>query len=63
MILLSRTTLIVSDLTLAIVATLMNFTDGGFENNPLILKLLVVVAFASCLIRHINYYKLTKKIY
>ena len=37
--------------------------NDGFGKNPLFLNFLVVVAFASCIIRHINYYKHTKKIY
>lgn len=59
----SRKVLIISDLALAIVTTLMSYKEGGIEANPVILKLLLVVAFASCIIRHINYYNVTKKIY
>jgi uncharacterized membrane protein len=62
-ILLSRTTLIVSDLTLAVVVILMNYTNGGFAKNPIFLIVLVIIALASCIIRHINYYKHTKRIY
>jgi hypothetical protein len=62
-ILLSRTTLIVSDLTLAVVIILMSYTNGGFDKNPLFLIALVIVALAACIIRHVNYYKHTKRIY
>ena len=63
MILVSRTILIITDVTLAIVITLMNYTNGGITKNPVILNLLLIVAIASAIIRHINYYKLTKRIY
>lgn len=63
MILLTRTVLIVSDFTLAVVITTMNFQDGGMQKNPLFLNFLVVLALAVCIVRHINYYKITKKIY
>jgi hypothetical protein len=62
-ILLNRKILIISDIALAGVAVLMGCAQGGFEQKPLMLKLLLVAAFASCIIRHINYYKVTKKIY
>ena len=63
MILFTRTILIVSDFTLAVVITVMNFQDGGMQKNPLFVNFLVVAALATCIIRHINYYKITKKIY
>ena len=59
----NRATLIVADGLLAVTVFVMAYGNGGLGKNPLFLNLLVVVAFASCIIRHINYYKLTKKIY
>lgn len=59
----NRTTLIITDSLFAVTVIIIAFGNGGFDKNPLFLNLLVVVAFASCIIRHINYYKLTKKIY
>jgi hypothetical protein len=41
----------------------MHFTNGGLDKNPLILNALVVVALASVIIRHINYYKQHNKLY
>lgn len=55
--------LIISDSLFAITVTTISYSNDGFNKNPVFLNLLVVVAFASCIIRHINYYKLTKKIY
>jgi hypothetical protein len=56
-------TLIITDALFAITVIVIAYGNGGFSKNPLFLNLLVGVAFASCIIRHINYYKLTKKIY
>jgi len=62
-ILLSRKVLVITDSALVVVITLMSYNKGGIDESPLILKLLLVVAFASCIVRHINYYKRTKRIY
>jgi hypothetical protein len=56
-------TLIVTDIALVAVATMINVGNGGFDKSPLFLNFLFVTAFAITIIRHINYYKLTKKIY
>ena len=60
----TRGSLILTDSIFVITVVIIAYgNEGGFNKNPLILNLLVVVAFASCIIRHINYYRLTKKIY
>jgi hypothetical protein len=56
-------TLIITDVLFITTIALIALGNGGFNKSPLFLKALVVVAFASCIIRHINYYKQTKKIY
>ena len=58
-----RTILILSDSLFAGTVLVMAYSDGGFNSNPPFLNLLVVVAFATCIIRHINYYKHNKRIY
>jgi len=57
------TILIVTDTLLVATVIVINYTSGGFNQNPVFLNFLVVVAFASCIIRHINYYKHTKRFY
>jgi hypothetical protein len=59
----TRATLILTDSLFAGCILIMTYGNEGFDKNPVFLNLLVIVAFASCIIRHINYYKLTKKIY
>ncbi|TWI99915.1 hypothetical protein JN11_02331 [Mucilaginibacter frigoritolerans] len=59
----NRTSLIITDALFVITIIVIHYGNGDFNKNPLILNLLIVVALASCIIRHINYYKLTKKIY
>ena len=36
---------------------------GGLNDHALILVPLILAGFASCVIRHINYYNLTNRIY
>ena len=57
-----RATLIVADTLFVLTVVTMHF-NGGLDSNPLFLNFLLVLAFATCVIRHINYYKLTKRIY
>jgi len=57
------TILIITDTLFVATIIVINYANDGFGKNPLFLNFLVVVAFASCIIRHINYYKHTKKIY
>jgi len=59
----TRNILIIADALFVVVIISINYSDGGFSKSPLFLKFLVVIAFAVCIIRHINYYKHTKKIY
>ena len=58
-----RTTLIVADSLFVATVVVMNLVNGSFVDNPLFLKFLVVLAFLTCVVRHINYYKITKRIY
>ena len=60
----TRSALIISDIVL--VGTLVAISygnDGGFVKAPVILKFLVIVAFATCIVRHINYYRIHRRIY
>jgi len=59
----TRTSLILTDSLFIVTVLVIHFANGDFDKNPLFLKFMVVIAFASCIIRHINYYKHTKKIY
>lgn len=60
----TRSTLIISDAVLVATVVTINYSnDGGFVKAPAILKFLVVVAFATCIVRHINYYKIHKRLY
>lgn len=56
-------TLIITDVLFAATVAMIAFSNGGFDKNPLFLNALVVIALASIIIRHINYYKQTKRIY
>ncbi len=58
-----REILIIADSLFVLTVIAIHFVNGGFDKNPLLLNALVVIAFAVCIIRHINYYKLTKRIY
>jgi hypothetical protein len=56
-------TLIITDVLFVTTVIVIAYNNDGFDKNPLFLNALVVIAFACCIIRHINYYKQTKKIY
>jgi hypothetical protein len=58
----ARLILIAADVLFVATVTVMHFT-GGLHKNPLFLNFLVVAAFGTCVIRHVNYYKLTKRLY
>jgi hypothetical protein len=58
----SRTTLVLTDL-LFVVVLIMIYNSNGLRTYPLLLAPLIIVAFATCVIRHINYYNMTKKIF
>jgi hypothetical protein len=57
------TILIVTDTLFVATVIVINYSNGGFDKNPVFLNFLVVVAFASIIIRHINHYKQTKRLY
>jgi hypothetical protein len=59
-----RKKLIITDLLLIIGIVLLTYASDGFKNKAIMpLALLIISALASCVLRHVNYYKLTKKIY
>ena len=58
----NRTTLVVTDIVFVIVLIMVYNTDG-LKTYPIILTPFILVAFATCVIRHINYYNMTKRIY
>jgi hypothetical protein len=58
----STANLIIGDL-LFVFAFISILATGGLNEHPLLLLPLLVAAFASCAVRHINHYKATKKIY
>jgi hypothetical protein len=57
-----NTDLIIGDLLFAIASFMIRITDG-LSKSPIILGPLLVISFVTCIVRHINYYKLTRKIY
>ena len=58
----SRTNLIFAD-ALFIIVSLMIYSTDGLKKYPVILAPLLIIAFASCVIRHITYFNMTRKIY
>jgi hypothetical protein len=54
--------LIIGDTLFVFVVIMINATHG-FKNNPVLLVPLTLVALATCVIRHVNYYKQMKRIY
>ncbi|MGN6179015.1 MAG: hypothetical protein ACTHNW_07530 [Mucilaginibacter sp.] len=58
----SRTNLILIDALFVLVVISVYATDG-LKTYPVILLPLMSVAFATCIIRHINYYKITRRIF
>ena len=58
----NRKTLILADSVFVIVMILI-YNNGDLAKYPVILAPFVLVAFATCVIRHINYYNMTKRIY
>jgi hypothetical protein len=57
-----RKTLILTDLVFVIVL-IMIYNTGGLKTYPVILAPFIIIAFATCVIRHVNYYNMTRKIY
>ena len=58
----TRTTLIVADLVFVVVMILI-YNNGDLQKYPVILVPFIIAAFVTCVIRHINYYNMTKRIY
>jgi len=58
----TATTLILSDVLFVGALTSIIATDG-LKEYPVIFYPLLGIALATCILRHINYYKLTKRIY
>ncbi len=58
----SRTSLILTD-TVFVVVLVTSYKNGDLKSYPIILVPFIVAAFATCIIRHVNYYHITKRIY
>jgi len=58
----SGTSLIALDAFFVLIVITIYLTDG-FNEHPIMFKTLVSIAFATCVIRHINHYRITKRIY
>jgi len=58
----SRKILILTDAVLVVVGATI-YANGDLQKYPVILVPLFIAAFAACVIRHINYYHMTKKLY
>jgi len=58
----TRTTLIVADLVFVVVMIFI-YNNGDLQKYPVILAPFIITAFITCVIRHINYYNMTKRIY
>ena len=58
----SRTNLIISDVVFVLTLVSIYKTDG-LKTYPIILGPFIITAFATCVIRHISYYNMTKRIY
>jgi len=57
-----NTNLVIGDLLFMTGAIMIRITDG-LSKSPVILGLMLIITFVVCLVRHINYYKHTKRIY
>jgi hypothetical protein len=53
---------ILTDVILVVVAT-TTYSNDDLVKYPVIMVPLLIAAFATCLIRHINYYHMTKRIF
>jgi hypothetical protein len=58
----SRQKLIYTDIIL-VAMCLFAYATGGFQKNMLLMPTIIILVFVGCLKRHVNYYKLNKKIY
>lgn len=57
-----NTDLVIGDLLFMTGAMMIRITDG-LSKSPVILGPMLIITFMVCLVRHINYYKHTKRIY
>ena len=58
----SRKTLILAD-ALFVLVMIMIYNTDGLKKYPVILAPFIIIAFASCVVRHVSYYHMTRKIY
>jgi hypothetical protein len=58
----TRRTLILTDALLVIVLFTI-YSNGDLKKYPVILAPLIIAALATCVIRHINHYHMTKRFY
>ena len=58
----SRTTLILTDAVFVIVL-LVSYRNGDLQKYPVILVPFMLAALVTCVIRHVNHYHITKRIY
>jgi len=58
----TRTNLIIAD-SLFVLVSIMIYNTDGMKKYPVILAPLLIIAFGSCVVRHISYYNIYKKIY
>ena len=42
---------------------LIMYATDSFKKNMSLMFFLIIVVFAGCMVRHVNYYRLNKKIY
>ncbi|WP_295666783.1 hypothetical protein [uncultured Mucilaginibacter sp.] len=57
------TALVVSDTLLVVTVAVINLTNESIDQIPVFLKFLIIIAVASSIIRHINHYRHTKRLY
>ncbi|BAU56221.1 hypothetical protein [Mucilaginibacter gotjawali] len=57
------TSLVLSDTLLVVTVAVINLTNESIDQIPVFLKFLIIIAVASCIIRHINHYRHTKRLY
>jgi hypothetical protein len=58
----TRSTVILTDVILVVVGA-TTYSNNDLHKYPVILVPLLVAAFATCIIRHVNYYHMTKRIF
>ncbi|MGZ3750218.1 MAG: hypothetical protein ACXVJE_24105 [Mucilaginibacter sp.] len=58
----TRANIILAD-SLFVLSSGMIYETDGLKKYPIILAPFLIIAFVSCVVRHINYYNMTNKIY